>query len=157
MKQIVRKTERLLIAPMTEEETEAAIAREPDPHLTAAYTEMLTLCREHPEDAEWYANWGISLRDGTLIGSLGFKGSPAAGEVEIGYGIELPYRYRGYAEEAIRAAVHWAFRDRGVDAIIAETETENRPSQNLLVKLGFRPCGMGEEGPRYRLTETPLQ
>ena len=84
-----------------------------------------------------------------MIGDLCFKGPPVQGEVEIGYGIDEAYRRRGYAAEAVEAAVDWAFSQEGVYFVMAETEPGNIASQDLLKKLKFISAGIGEEGPRF--------
>ena len=85
-----------------------------------------------------------------------FKGLPADGCPEIGYGILEPFWGRGYATEIVRAACLWALTRDDVNAVLAETAPDNAASQRVLAKIGFVPTGeMGEEGPRYRL-ETPF-
>lgn len=114
---------------------------------------MLEGCLNHPGQWNWYAMWMIERRDGTHVGDLCFKGPPANGAVEIGYGILEEYRGRGYATEAVRAAVAWAFGDASVAAVEAEAETGNAASRRVLSRCGFVPDGtVGEEGPRYVLT-----
>ena len=147
------ETERLRVYPAAREAMEAAVAAEHDAALRAAYAEMLEGCLNHPGQWNWYAMWMIERRDGTHVGDLCFKGPPANGAVEIGYGILKEYRGRGYATEAVRAAVAWAFEDASVAAVEAEAETDNAASRRVLSRCGFVPDGtVGEEGPRYVLT-----
>ena len=76
----------------------------------------------------------------------------ADGVVEIGYGIREEHQGRGYATEAVEAAVLWALRDPRVSAVEAEAEESNLASIRVLEKCGFVPNGtLGEEGPRYTL------
>lgn len=143
-------TERLTIYPASREQMAACIAAEKDPELQKAYKEMLAGCLTHPDQWAWYAMWMIELRDGERIGDLCFKGLGPDGAVEIGYGILEACQGQGYAAEAVDAAVQWALRQPGVSRVEAETELDNRPSQRVLAKCGFRPTGtMGEEGPRF--------
>lgn len=144
------KTERLVISAASDDEMLALIENETDEGLKAAYGEMLAGCIAYPEDRNWYAAWFISLKDGARIGDLGFKGYPPEGNVEIGYGLLPEYWGRGYATEAVCAAVEWALKQPGVTAVEAETEPDNAASQRVLEKAGFAPNGiMGEEGPRF--------
>ena len=111
-----------------------------------------------PDNRIWYAVWNMELKNvpGTIVGDFCFKGLPADGCPEIGYGILEPFWGRGYATEIIRAACLWALTGDGVCAVLAETAPDNAASQRVLAKIGFTPTGeMGEEGPRYRL-ETPF-
>lgn len=143
------KTKRLVIDPMTNDEIREEITRETDEHMKKALREMLKGCLDYPNKRLWYTNWRISLRDGTTIGSLCFKGDSQFGEVEIGYGIDEAYQNQGYATEAVKEAVRWAFSDSSVYFVMAETEADNAASQRVLHKLGFVPSGEGEEGPRF--------
>ena len=144
------KTERIRIYPASRAQMERMIAAEQDADLKKAYGEMLAGSLAHPEERAWYAMWMIEKADGTRIGDLCFKGLDANRNPEIGYGIAEAFRGRGYASEAVRLALQWAFRQPEVNAVEAETDPENTASQSVLEKCGFRPLGiMGEEGPRY--------
>ena len=144
------ETKQMRIYPAMQEQMEAFIAAEADAELKKAYTEMLEGCLRHPDQWQWYAMWMIELRDGTHIGDLCFKGLGANGTVEIGYGILEEYQGRGYATEAVDAAVTWALQQPSVTRVEAETAPDNRVSQRVLEKCGFLPSGtIGEEGPRY--------
>ena len=128
---------------------ERMIAAEPDDDLKKAYDEMLTGSLSHPEDRDWYAMWIIEKTDGTRIGDLCFKGVEAGRNPEIGYGIREAFRGRGYATEAVRLALRWAFRHREVKAVEAETDPDNTASQKVLIKCGFHPMGiMGGDAQR---------
>lgn len=143
------KTENLTIRPAQISEMEEMIAAESDEGLRAAYTEMLTLAREHPEKYEWYIAWQF-IMDGNVIGDACFKGIEN-GVTEIGYGIKSGFEGRGYTTQAVRALTQWAF-DNGADVVEAETDPDNAASQRIMQKLGFLPTGkMGEEGPRFAL------
>ena len=147
------ETERLKIYPASKERMEAVIAAEPDAEMKKAYMEMLQGCLQNPVLWDWYAMWVIERKDGTPVGDLCFKGLDARGVPEIGYGIAEAYQGRGYATEAVKAALRWAFRQPGVTAVEAETEPGNLASQRVLAKCGFVPNGeTGEEGPRFTLS-----
>ncbi len=142
-------TKRLKIKALGEKELEQCIANEQDRHMKEALTEMLEGMKSHPKDWLWYTQWEISLKKGTVIGSLGFKGPVEKGEVEVGYGIDEAYRGKGYATEAVKAAIDWAFKEEAVAFVMAETEPDNEASQRVLHKLDFIQCGEGQEGPRF--------
>jgi ribosomal-protein-alanine N-acetyltransferase len=132
---------------------EATVEAESDAELKKAYGEMLAGCLAHPEQWDWYAMWRIEEPDGRLVGDLCFKGLEPEGRAEIGYGILEAYQGRGYATEAVRAALAWAFGHPELQAVEAETEPDNAASQRVLAKCGFLPNGvMGQEGPRYTLS-----
>jgi RimJ/RimL family protein N-acetyltransferase len=77
------------------------------------------------------------LADGRAVGGLGFKGQPAGGCVEIGYGLAPSARGDGYAAEAVIALLTVA-ADHGLQRVIAETTLDNLASQRTLLRAGFR-------------------
>ncbi len=144
------ETNRLKIYAATKEMMETFIEAQTIDVLKEAYTEMLNGCLEHPEEWDWYAIWMIELKDGTHIGELCFKGLSADGTAEIGYGISGEYQNNGYATEAVRAVLEWAFSHPEVTAVEAETDDDNIASKRVLEKCGFALNGViGEEGPRW--------
>ena len=143
-------TARLNIEVASDDEMRLLIEKQTDEGMKAAYGEMLAGCQAHPEQRQWYAVWFLRLKSGEIIGDYCFKGLLADGSVEIGYGLEPEYWGKGYATEAVIAAVDWALKQPGVKRIEAETESENAASQRVLEKAGFIPTGTnGEEGPRF--------
>lgn len=144
------ETQRLHLRITDQPEMARLIAAEPDEEMRLAYTEMLDGCLSHPDQWPWYAVWMIELPDGTRVGDLCFKGLPPTGAVEIGYGILDEFQCRGYATEAVAAAVAWAQHQPGVRCVEAETEPTNAASQCVLAKCGFVANGqIGAEGPRF--------
>lgn len=144
------ETKRLVLRISSQEEMVDMIKREADPALKCAYQEMLKGCLAHPNHWVWHAIWRIEAKDGGLLGDLSFKGPAVDGAVEIGYGMLEVHRGKGYATEAVKAAVEWALAQPGVTRVEAETDPANRASQNVLIKCGFRPTGViGDEGPRF--------
>ncbi len=93
----------------------------------------------------FYTFWLLITRtDGKATGSACFKGGPnAAGEVEIGYGLEKTFEKQGYMTEAVRELCKWALAQPDVRHIIAETDAENGASQRLLQRTGFRQYRSG--------------
>jgi len=87
----------------------------------------------------WPLRWVIvGKEDGRIIGGFIWKGRPDAhGKVEIGYGLDEPYRGRGYMTEALREVAGWALRQPHVVAVLAETEKGNTASHRVLAKAGF--------------------
>ncbi len=151
------KTERLTLRPLSDGAIEALIERVDDDELRAAYGEMLDGCRRDPENRIWYAPWEMVRNDGgESIGDVDFKGPAKNHAVEIGYGVQPDYEGHGYTTEAVQAMTRWAFSQKDVVFVEAETAPDNKASQRILEKCGFVPDGtMGEEGPRFVL-ERPL-
>ena len=100
--------------------------------------EWIEALAAEPAPGHWWQR-AIRLRDGgELIGDLGL-GLPAdekAG-VELGITIAPARQGRGYAGEALRAALDWAFA-RGVNRATASVDPRNTASVALLCSLGMR-------------------
>jgi ribosomal protein S18 acetylase RimI-like enzyme len=88
----------------------------------------------------WFTFWLISVKKNHyIVGMVGFKGNPnTQGLVEIGYGINPHHQNQGYATEAVRAMIAWAFQHPTCKAVLAETKLSNLASQRVLVKAGMR-------------------
>lgn len=157
MKETEIKTKRMTLRPMSDGEIEALMEHIDSDELRGAYSEMLDGCKQDPENRIWYAPWKMVLTDSQeFVGDLCFKGPSKKHSVEIGYGVQPEYEGYGYTTEALQAMTQWAFEQKDVVFIEAETAPDNRASQRVLEKCGFVPDGTtGEEGPRFML-EHPL-
>jgi ribosomal-protein-alanine N-acetyltransferase len=111
----------------------------PGPDFADVIPFLLEQAKANPITAELTS---LILRDGQLIGDIGFKSFPdEEGRVEIGYSLVPAARGHGYATEAVRAMVAWALKQPGVRQVIAETEAWNEPSMRVLERAGFRQVG----------------
>lgn len=146
-KPVKLKTKRLALTPTGLAELAAKRDAQTDEHLKKAYTVMIEGVESEPEHAVWRTEWRICRKeDGATVGGIGFKGAPCNKTVEVGYGIDEPYRGNGYATEALMALCNWAFAQPGVYFIRAEAEEGNPASVRVLTKCGFLPVGQGTEG-----------
>lgn len=59
-------------------------------------------------------------------------------QVEIGFTLDMNYQGKGYATEALRAVIHYLFRDRHKHRITASIDPANERSIRLVERLGFR-------------------
>jgi len=81
---------------------------------------------------------------GTLIGSIGLQSyrlavkPPGVVEVELFYKLGRDYWGKGYAFEACRAVISFAFNHLHLQYLLTATNCENSPSIRLLHRLGFR-------------------
>jgi ribosomal-protein-alanine N-acetyltransferase len=111
---------------------------------------MAQWLEEGPAQAGWWC-WYFVLRDEAagervVIGNGGFKGRPSRQRtVEIGYSIHPSFRNSGFATEAVKALVGWAFRQPRVERVVAETEPGNEPSRRVLEKVGFVQGGKASQ------------
>ncbi|MDQ0343961.1 ribosomal-protein-alanine N-acetyltransferase [Lederbergia wuyishanensis] len=88
--------------------------------------------------------WGIELREKEgLIGTIGFNvWSPKHKRAEIGYELHPYYWGKGYATEAISKVISYGFNELDLTRIGAVVFIENKPSNELLKKLGFKKEGI---------------
>lgn len=88
---------------------------------------------------------GFSITDqvsGAVIGGCGFKGPPdREGVVEIAYWVGPAHQRRGYATEAARALIAFAFGSGLVRTVRAHTRPGNAASERVLVKCGLECIG----------------
>src|ERR687894_1947533 len=80
----------------------------------------------------------VHPRRRALVGNGGFTGDPDdSGVVEIGYEIAPEHRNRGFATEAARAMIGYAFAHEEVRAVVAHTLAETNASNAVLRKVGM--------------------
>lgn len=91
------------------------------------------------ESPTGFESWMIVKKETLeIIGDLGFKGfNYEYQSIDIGYGIIKEERRKGYAEEAVKEIVKWAFSNKIVKEITANCLIENISSINLLTKFNF--------------------
>lgn len=102
------------------------------------YVERLRL---DPSIAVWQGRAVIVREAGEVAGGINLKGRPRDGRVEIGYGLDPPWRHRGYAQEAARALVMRAFADPETREVVAVIAPENEASMAVARSLGMRRTG----------------
>jgi [ribosomal protein S5]-alanine N-acetyltransferase len=145
------KTSRLILQPCTAEHLTALIAgndafekvfglKVMEGYLE--FPEVLPMMLEGVQGDLVNNQWGSYLYvhpgDQALIGMGGFKGNPnEEGMVEIGYGVANAYRGQGYATEAARAMIDFAFQDAAVNKVWAHTLAEENASVHVLQKCGM--------------------
>ncbi len=118
----------------------ASIDEETRAQLSPAWLDMVANAKE---SVAWIHGFAVHDRStGDRVGSGGFKGPPSDGEVEIAYGIEEPFRGRGYATTVATALTNYAFgQTDAVTKVIAHTLPENNASTRVLTKCGFTNVG----------------
>jgi RimJ/RimL family protein N-acetyltransferase len=102
------------------------------------------------------ASFAITHRQFGLIGGLGFDLKD--GRREVGYWLGRPFWGRGYAGEALDAALRWFRQDWRRKVVWACHFTDNRASAGVLNKAGFLYTGEVERRPCLaRGTEVPAR
>jgi len=97
------------------------------------------------ESGPWGHRLVIERATGLVVGGVGFFGPPTDGRVEVGYGIVPSRRGLGYAPEAVRGLLAFAFDHPDVVEVIGGADPANHASRRVLEKSGlsFRERGDG--------------
>ena len=87
--------------------------------------------------------------------SIVVPGKMPPGDVEVGYFLKQSVWGKGFATEACRRILRFAFEDSPLDEVVASLDGGNDASRNVLLKSGFvdrgtRKC-YGEDGPDFRI------
>ncbi|MFE9391479.1 GNAT family N-acetyltransferase [Streptomyces sp. NPDC006784] len=145
-------TERLVLHPMTRQEAERVVRRRPGPgdRWGPEYPDAMDVRGARALLAACGAdggrqpagNYEIRRReDGRAIGGIGLdRVSGTADTVTVGYGLNASARGRGYAAEALRALLAFAW-SQGVARVEADADLDNLASQHVMAAAGMRPVG----------------
>lgn len=83
--------------------------------------------------------FAITLRaDGTLLGAISLMAIAPGHQAELGYWIGVPYWGQGYATEAARAVVDYAFTTLNLARVHAHHFAHNPASGKVLRKIGMK-------------------
>ncbi|WP_404454887.1 GNAT family N-acetyltransferase [Oceanobacillus kapialis] len=142
-------TERLTLKKMHDSDTDGLFALWSDPAVTefmnipafkdvAQAREMIRLLTSLAEEMK-AQRYTIHLKgSGKIIGSCGYNVLDFTNQkTELGYELAKEHWGKGYATEAIRTLVNYAFTELDMHRIEAKVEPQNRNSIRLLQKLGF--------------------
>ena len=80
--------------------------------------------------------------DGAFVGACGYAHGGKA-EPELGYWTGEPYWNDGFATEAVRAVIDYAFANAGLKAITSSCRVINAASRRVIEKCGFQWTGAG--------------
>ena len=79
------------------------------------------------------------------------------GDIEIGYVLKKTAWGKGFATEACRRLLSFAFEESPLERIVASIESENSASRNVLEKSGLIDIGLiqsyGKPSPGFRITK----
>jgi ribosomal-protein-alanine N-acetyltransferase len=105
--------------------------------------EWLARLRASTASDPWLHGFAVVHRaSGAVVGSCGYKTPPGPEAiVEIAYGIDPAHQGRGYATEAARALVSFAFASGRVRLVRAHTKPMENASTRVLTKCRFENVG----------------
>ena len=84
-----------------------------------------------------YGMWAVERKsDGAFVGRVGLHNPEGWPALEVGWTLGKEYWGKGYASEAGRAALAYAFTTQPVDRMISVIDPRNVASQNVAARLG---------------------
>ncbi len=90
-------------------------------------------------EGDWLSAAVVERASGTTVGDVGLGWlSERDRTAEIGFTFDPRHQGKGFATEAARALLDWAFATAGLHRVIGRTEARNTPSARVLEKLGMR-------------------
>jgi RimJ/RimL family protein N-acetyltransferase len=142
------ETPRLVLRDLTDADVPALHRALGDPVAMAAYEHGFDLdetrewVRQQHERyaADGFGLWGVVLREtDELIGDCGITTQKVEDDsvIEVGYHLTRDHWHRGYATEAARACVDWAFANLDTDEVYAKVRDTNIASMNVAIRLGM--------------------
>jgi RimJ/RimL family protein N-acetyltransferase len=99
---------------------------------------FIAACRQIAEAGTWTRLAVDRVSDGAFIGWCSLtRWNPDYRSASMGYCLDDAAWGHGYATEAARALLQWAFDTLKMNRVQAETDTRNAASARVLEKLGF--------------------
>ncbi|HEX5228253.1 MAG TPA: GNAT family N-acetyltransferase [Bryobacteraceae bacterium] len=105
-----------------------------------------------------FGSWAIVEKEsGSFVGGLGYierrrdRGADLSGVPEMGWSLVRTAFGKGYATEAVRAALAWGHDSLGPIRVIALTSEDNFASMRVAEKCGFREFRRGPSAGRRRV------
>jgi len=158
----VLRTERLVLRATEAEDWRRAVEIQSDWNVTRNLR-MAAFPPDAEETRAWFASHAEEWRNGTAYRfAIVFDGRPigvtdidgiGAGEGSLGYWLEEPAWGKGYASEAARGLVAFAFTQVGLTALRSGHVVDNEASGRVLTRLGFVSLGEGTTWSRSRRSE----
>ena len=146
------ETDRLTLRPFVEEDFAAIHAMRSNPEVVLyLYEETFT-----PEESrarldrmmgssawakedDWFSVAVVERASGTTVGDIAFHWvSERDRTAEVGFVFDPRHQGKGFATEASRALIAWAFASAGMHRVIGRLEARNAASARVLEKLGMR-------------------
>jgi [ribosomal protein S5]-alanine N-acetyltransferase len=118
----------------------------PPPYMAETLPLVMDRLRRLPAEAPWW-NWLVVRQDSAqVVGSVALGGRPASdGAVLLGYAMYPGQEGQGYATEAVKAMVEWAFAQPEVRIVRALAPVWNTPAVHVAEKVGMRPVASDED------------
>jgi [ribosomal protein S5]-alanine N-acetyltransferase len=113
-------------------------------HMREVFAKILGWTSESPR-----RNWQLGIEAGDLVGTIGIRTKDLPpGQAEFGLGLAPRCWGKGYATEASRAMLEFAFNHLAVREITGHAVTQNSRLEPLMKGLGFS-ASPPEPGPEW--------
>ena len=171
MADIIAETRRLILRTIEEGDAAEQLQVLNTPTVMARLggpKELHEIEAKHAKGMQLYARHGFSFLfliekvTGEMVGHAGIKlvdnpNAPNHGDHEIGWLVREDRWRLGYAEEAVRAIIDWAFGRVEAPHVVALTSGANVASWKLMEKLGMvRREDLDFEDPDYSPEDNPV-
>ncbi len=174
-------TERLLLSPFAPTDLDVALEMFTDPEVVKYVCDVMTEAEIHQEMSNSIKRGGngsigiwciADRRTGEKLGdayllpmpidkddtdfSLVVMGQMPDAEIEIGFFLKRSAWGRGYATEACKRLLQFAFQEVSLNEVVASVDEDNVASKKVLEKSGLLDRGRmrcyGKDSPIYRIT-----
>jgi RimJ/RimL family protein N-acetyltransferase len=163
MREPLVRTDRLNIVPFELPAVEAIVAGDaadlerltgaifprpasPPPYMTDALPAVRERLRAYPDETVWWNLLIVERDTRRAVGSVAFGGRPdSGGAVLIGYAMYPEFEGHGYATEAVRAMIDWAFHQSGVRVVRTLAPVWNTPALRVAENVGMQPVAADED------------
>ena len=146
------ETSRLTLRPFVESDFDAVFAMRSDPEValylyqeplspdeTRSRLERNMALSAWTAEGDWLSVAVVERATGLTVGDLAFHWvSERDRTAEVGFVFDQRHQGKGFATEAARALLEWAFGSAGFHRVIGRTEARNVASARVLEKLGMR-------------------
>ncbi len=137
------KTERMILRPPTTGDASDMFEWTSDPivnrymsyPLHKDISETIAYLSSIPDELNEFAFCLLST--GKVIGTGGISFDPKRGAYELGYNLNHAYWGKGYATEAAKAMIEWAYSTLGARDFACHHANANVASRKVILKCGF--------------------
>ena len=103
--------------------------------------QLVERLKAHIDEKGW-GFWAVELKDTKdFIGLVGINSPsdnlPFIPSIEVGWRLSRKFWGRGYATEAAKASLKFAFENLAADEIVSFTTVQNKPSQSVMKRIGM--------------------
>ena len=147
------ETDRLILRLLDEKDVNAIFAMRSDPEvmrfIRAPQNRIETINWLNLVSSRWESDRIgfcalVEKQTGNFVGWCGLWRLKETSDLEIGYAIAKNAWGKGFATEAARVFLHYAFEQLKSDKIVAVAEPENASSRRVMEKLGMKFVRLGE-------------